>query len=250
MHTTEILPEIAVVDAILLFRRFGVDVIGMGPDAVKAARRDLLHKHHPDRGGDLDTAQSINAAYDLLRNGVPKYRRNAANLKSYRGAQQRRREQLAVLKLCYPDHPDWAWAGCAGEPPTRPIIDAQDFTDPNFIKKAMWELSGHSDGEYTVWGFDGRFFRKHVAVFGAPKVFNYMADAMLTWQTKGSHPHDCRAVFAHEDETGDFYLIYADGKYYGESPLRVHRYFDKTNPQNDREFERALPELLDKLRTG
>jgi len=55
----------------MLFRRFGVDVTGMSREAIKAARRDLLHRHHPDRGGDLDSAQLINAAYDLLKDGVP-----------------------------------------------------------------------------------------------------------------------------------------------------------------------------------
>ena len=106
------------------------------------------------------------------------------------------------------------------------------------------------EAEYTIWGFDGQFFRNHVAVFGSPKTFNYMADAMLTWQTKGSHRHDCRAVFVHEEESGDFYLIYADGKYYGEAALKVRHYPDNLNPQHDREFERALPELLDKLRSN
>ena len=74
MRATEILPEVSVIDAILLFRRLGVDVTGMTPDAVKAARRDLIHTHHPDRGGNLGMAQSINAAYDLIKDGVPKFR--------------------------------------------------------------------------------------------------------------------------------------------------------------------------------
>ena len=74
MRTTEILPEISVIDAILLFRRFGIDVTGMAPETLREARRQLIHRHHPDRGGNLDTAQSINAAFDLLKDGVPKYR--------------------------------------------------------------------------------------------------------------------------------------------------------------------------------
>ena len=60
----------------------------------------------------------------------------------------------------------------------------------------MWELSGHSESEYTIWGFDGRIFRGHVAVFGAPKAFNYMADAMATFQTRGSNRYECRAVLS------------------------------------------------------
>src|SRR5437588_7177595 len=175
MRTTEILPEVSVIDAILLFRRLGVDVSGMTPDAVRAARRDLISQHHPDRGGNLDTAQHINAAYDLLKDGVPKYRGNAFALKMFGRAHQRRRERLAALKLCYPDHPYWAWAGCSGDIPSRPDIHNYDFTDANFIKKAMWELSGHSETEYVLWGFDGHLFRGHMAVFGSPKIFNYMA---------------------------------------------------------------------------
>src|ERR1051326_9509477 len=57
-------------DAIMVFRRLGVDVTGMSREAIKVARRELLHRHHPDRGGDLNTAQLINTAYDLIKDGV------------------------------------------------------------------------------------------------------------------------------------------------------------------------------------
>ncbi len=129
MRATEILPEVSVIDAILLFRRLGVDVTGMTPDAVKAARRDLIHRHHPDRGGNLGMAQSINAAYDLIKQGVPKFRGSASALSSFRRGHQRRREQVAALKLCYPEHPEWVWAGCSGDVPDRCDIHARDFTD-------------------------------------------------------------------------------------------------------------------------
>src|SRR5204862_2798968 len=116
MRTTEILPEVNVIDAILLFRRFGIDVTGMAPETLRAARRQLIHQHHPDRGGNLDTAQSINAAYDLLKYGVPKYRGSAGALSSFRRVHQRR-EQVSVLKLCYPEYPEWVWAGSSGDIP-------------------------------------------------------------------------------------------------------------------------------------
>jgi hypothetical protein len=232
----------------LLFRRLGVDVTGMPSDALREARRQLIHRHHPDRGGDLDTAQSINAAYDLIKDGVPKYRGSAFGLSSFRRAHQRRREQVAALKLCYPEHPEWVWAGCSGDIPGRSDIRNQDFTDINFIKKSMWELSGRSESEYTIWGFDGHVFRGHVTVFGSPKIFNYMADAMLTSQAKGSNRHECRAVFVHEEGSGDFYLIYADGKHYGDGPIKMKHYSFNCNPGHDQDFVRELPDLLNRLR--
>lgn len=221
MRVTEILPEVSVIDAILLFRRLGIDVTGMPADGLREARRRLIHRHHPDRGGSLETAQSINAAYDLLKDGVPKYQASASALRSFRRAHQNRRDQLAALKLCHPEYPEWIWAGCSGEIVSRPEIHKSDFTDINFIKKSLWELSGHSEYEYTIWGFDGRVFRGGVAVFGSPKVFDYMADAMITLQTKGTEPHECRAVFAHEKASRELYLIYANGKHYGDSPVKM-----------------------------
>jgi hypothetical protein len=247
MRETEILPEVNVIDAILLFRRFGVDVTGMAADDLKGARRELIHRHHPDRGGDLNAAQSINAAYDLLKDGVPKYRGTDFALKWFRRKHQGRREQVAALKLCYPDHPEWAWAGYSGDAPSRPVIHNNDFTDINFIKKTMWELSGHSDIEYTIWGFDGRSFRGQVAVFATPKAFNYMADAMIMCQTKGSYRCDCRAVFAYQEESKNLFLIYADGKYYGDNPITMQCSCER-DPEEDRDFVQNLPLILDRLR--
>src|SRR5256885_119562 len=129
MRTTEILPEVNVIDAILLFRRFGIDVTGMAPETLREARRQLIHRHHPDRGGNLDTAQSINAAFDLLKDGVPKYRGSPFALGSFRRTHQNRRDQLLAVKLCYPEYPEWVWAGCSGDVPGRADIAIQDFTD-------------------------------------------------------------------------------------------------------------------------
>lgn len=248
IYTTDLLPSVAVIDAILLFRRFGVDVTGMEAEQVNAARRQLLNKHHPDRGGELDTAQSINAAHDLLKYGVPKYHATTSALKAFCRAHPKRRQQVAAFKLCYPEHPEWAWAGYSGDRPARPSIHHNDFTDVNFIKKTMWELSGHSDIEYTIWGFDSAQFRGHVTVFGTPKIFDYMADAMLTWHTKGSnHRSGCRAVFVHNEEIKDFYLIYSDGKYYGDTMLKMEPCSFNFDPQEDRAFVESLPMKLDRL---
>jgi curved DNA-binding protein CbpA len=80
MSENEISVPIAAQDAISLFQRLGFDVAGMSPEAIKVIRRQLLNQYHPDRGGDLNTAQLINAAYDLLKNGVPNTRSCGARL--------------------------------------------------------------------------------------------------------------------------------------------------------------------------
>ena len=47
------------------------DVIGVSQksdiDEIKRAYHKLAMKHHPDRGGDVSTMQSINEAYNILR---------------------------------------------------------------------------------------------------------------------------------------------------------------------------------------
>jgi hypothetical protein len=39
------------------------------PELVKAAHKTLALLHHPDRGGDLRTMQTINSAFDLITKG-------------------------------------------------------------------------------------------------------------------------------------------------------------------------------------
>ena len=43
--------------------------LGATPDEVRAAHRRKLQEHHPDRGGDPDTAARINQARDVLLEG-------------------------------------------------------------------------------------------------------------------------------------------------------------------------------------
>jgi hypothetical protein len=228
--------EISVQGAISLFRRLGFDVAKMAPEALKATRRQLLSQHHPDRGGDLNTAQLINAAYDLLKNGVPNLALYGEDLDLYE-----------THKAENPGYPEWAWAGYAGGVPD-PKIYHNDFSDVNFIKKSMWELSSHSETEYTIWGFDGHLFRGYVAVFGSPKIFHYMATAMITWLATGGNPCECRAVFVTPRNTRDIYLIYTDGKYYSDQPIKMHHQSFNFNPGNDQNFINRLPEVLNQLK--
>jgi DnaJ-class molecular chaperone len=44
------------------------EILGVSPSAtaveIKARRRELLERHHPDKGGDPAQAAEVNAAYD------------------------------------------------------------------------------------------------------------------------------------------------------------------------------------------
>jgi hypothetical protein len=44
------------------------------------------------------------------------------------------------------------------------------------------------------------------------------------------------------------YLIYADGIYYGDQPIQMEHESFNANPDNDQQFSRRLPEILDRLK--
>jgi hypothetical protein len=254
--------------ALSIFKQLGIDVAGMGPAEIKAARNRLLAVCHPDRGGPLELAQEINAAYELLRNGAPPARtcETAACGPLDRAGERRCQSPSALawddeeVRPARPTYhangvsekpkapiPDWAWAGYSGGPLPNPQISRNNFTDPNFFKKAMWELSGKSRREYTVRGYDGAAFSQWITVYGSPAVFSYMAAAMVEWQSTAGA---CRAVFANERGSRALHLIFADGKCYGDAPLVISHNAFNENPQNDQTFTRfTLPIFLDRMKS-
>jgi len=126
----------------------------------------------------------------------------------------------------------------------------RDYTNINYIKQHLYDLAletGDQIKRWTIWGFDGHFFRHTVTVEGNPKIFKDMAEAMLVWQTRGGNSYPCRAVFvSHASEPKIIYLIYADGKYYDQPIPFKHESFN-LNPGNDRQFLDSIPDRLDDL---
>src|SRR5438128_2690888 len=137
--------------AIDTFQKYGVDVVEMPLDQIRKARNILLQKCHPDAGGKLDDAQAINAAFDLLRKIPPHFLKPPPD--------QRRPTQPQ------PQPDKWIWAGHSDAKPPNSTILKNDFTDLNFIKKSMWELSGYSNEEWTLYGYDGRLFTRTIIVY-------------------------------------------------------------------------------------
>ena len=65
------LMEMSMAEAERVFTLLGVDVQNIDDEALKKEYRNLLMKHHPDKGGNVETAQMITSAYDVLK-GKPR----------------------------------------------------------------------------------------------------------------------------------------------------------------------------------
>ena len=230
--------EMSYQDAVQVYAQHGVDIRNMDDAAIKKAYRRLMQKHHPDRGGNLETAQDLAAAQDALEKGTSA----PTPRQGYRGGRRSTRSET----------PTWAWAGHAGGMPPSANIYSADYRDINYIKKRMWELSGKSKNEYTIWQYDGAYFRGVFSVFGSEKIFNEMAKAMRVWGSSGN-PYHTRAIFVterkHESAPSEreLKLIYLDGDFLGDDPFLLHHNSFNANPGNDEEFMRDLPNQLNKV---
>lgn len=214
--------------AVGVFGRFGVPNAGqLSPSDLNDAHKRLIRQHHPDTGGDPEAAAYINSAFDTLKQGGG-------------GSSQTFRKE--------PDEDTtWAMAGHSGGMADSAHIYQQDYRDMNYIKKRMWELSGHKLQEWTIYGFDGAFLRHSLTVYGSPEIFTEMAKAMIIWQTKGGNSYPCRAVLVNRRREQRYFIIWADGRFYDKRPIEVECDSFNNNPGNDPQFRHRLSKLLDQL---
>jgi hypothetical protein len=216
-------------EAIKVFIGSGIDPDDLRtPERLKKARNALAFKYHSDMTGQGDDAiKLINAAYDVLKDRpAPATDANKPDVDTYE---------------------PWAQAGWSGGMRNSSSIHRNDYTDVNFIKKRMWELSDHSREEWSIMGFDGNFMRANTTVYGSPKIFDEMAKAMVTWQTKGSNSYDCRAVIVSKRGSHKYYLIWADDKSYANDPIELESDSFNENPSNDRSLGPRLRKLIDDM---
>jgi len=239
MNILETLDETTMQGAVAIFRALGLEVTGTDPAELRKYRNRLMMQHHPDRTGNTKAAQKINAAYDILT-GKQSPRATPST------GDQGQAGPAGYTRNAERGTPVWARAGYSGALRPNATISRSNYTDINFIKMSMWELSGRSQEEYAIWGFDGAAFRNAVTVYGSPRIFFYMATAMLELQTKGCRPCACRAVIVTDNGNRNFWLIYADGKYF-DDPISLEHGSFNDNPSNDHSFRQQLPDLLDRL---
>ncbi len=124
------------------------------------------------------------------------------------------------------------------------LILREDYSDRNFLKKRLWELSGHSTEEWTLWAFDGQELLPPVVAYGSDAIFPEMAKAMLRNGRRGFRSP--RAVLAQApNERYEVVVLHADGRL-REPPVAL----SLSSPDGlarDRAFLIGLPSRLDAL---
>ena len=210
-----------------VLRRHGMAAAGgLAPDELKRRWQELARRHHPDLGGDTRAMQEINAAYSALKPQTAGGARDTASPR-VRGL------------------PAWAWAGHAGGG-TVPdeLILRQDCSDRNFLKRRLWELSGRSSEEWTLWAFDGRDLLPPVVSYGSEAIFPEMADAMLRHGRRGFRTP--RAVLAQAPhERYEVLVLHSDGRQH--EPPAALSLSCPGGLARDRAFLIELPGRLDAL---
>lgn len=206
-----------------ILRRHGLDAEGLAPAELKRRWQELARQHHPDLGGDVRAMQEINAAYSFLK---PSSGAGDSGCPRVRGL------------------PAWAWAGHRDGSAPDALILREDYTDRNFLKKRLWELSGRCTQEWTLWAFDGYELRPPVVTYGSDAILPEMAKAMLRHGRRGFRAP--RAILAQApEERFEVLLLHADGQAYAPPmPLSLS---GADGLARDRAFVLGLPGRLDAL---
>ena len=157
-----------------LFADAGLSVRHLDDAGLRRAWIAALRRAHPDHGGSHDRAAALNEAYHVLRT-------TTAERLAVRKAQQFRASTRDPLRNGVAV---WAWAGAAGGRPSD-RIERLDLTDRNFVKRRLWEVSGGSRDEWTIWPFDGARFLDSLTAYASPVAFEDMVKAASGYARQG-----------------------------------------------------------------
>jgi hypothetical protein len=140
-----------------------------------------------------------------------------------------------------------------------------DFTNLNYCKKRIWQKSMSarygadwanwwpentrpSLAEFTIWAWDGHYFRGVFTVFCDPSVLGYAGKAMEEWNSGGGNSYKTEAVFAAvKHNGGDLELIRLKGHDVADKRSKFVYSSFNSNPGNDDFFCRNLQGRLDDL---
>lgn len=211
-----------------VLRDHGLDAAGLAPSELRRRRQDLARRHHHDLGGDVRSMQEINAAYSFLKPQAAEGRRDDSSPR-VNGS------------------PAWAWAGHHGASSPDELILREDYSDRNYLKKRLWELSGRSKEEWTLWAFDGQELLPPVTTYGCSAIFPEMAKAMLRHGRRGFRWP--RAILAQAPSgRHELLVLHSDGR--AQQPPVPLPLSCAGGPAHDRAFLMGLPGRLDSLAAG
>jgi len=171
------------------------------------------------QGKDDDLSQKMVAVYRFLRANEPEQTNNHQLWKPEK-------------KIDRTGAPPWAkdvndWT-----------IKKNDYTDANYLRKHIWELSGEPKGPaVSLWIWDGTKFTTHIVVIAKTSLFMEMAKAMVIFSAKKA-----RAIFMN-GESDKMILLYVDGRYL-HHPIALTMRSENRNPNNDWNFVSRLPRKL------
>ncbi len=151
-----------------IFAQHGVEASRLDESSLHRAWLRVARSVHPDGGGRHAEAASLNAAYAVLRERAQRLAggRPAPMAAPRPAADDPLRDGVAV----------WAWAG-ATQLPLSDRIARADYSDRNYVKRQMWELSGRRTDEWTIWPFDGQAFAEPLTVYATSDQFGEMVRA-------------------------------------------------------------------------
>jgi len=213
---------------------------------IKNRYRELARKFHPDlHPGDAIAEESfkqISNAYETLEN---------ANLETkirHRPSERRpsegdpwgiRRDQRFYQEYDQPRHttaPEW-------ETDKRSIYHevGDSFRNLNYCKKTIYEEAKKQGEveEYTLWAWDGMYFRGVFSVYANPSVFGLAGEAMQTWNESGC-PYNTAVVFIAKKGSRILHLIRHNGVDVSDQGITYEHESVNMSPSNDQSFVRFL----------
>ena len=233
-----------------IFADFGVpNASSMEKTKLKNYYIALVKKHHPDAGGRNSDMQYINAAYDVLKSSPKSSGYDAGDeswshqkkYDDYFGHNSQRQQRSSER----PNKPSgWAQAGWSGGIPYNSHIYNETFHDLNFCKKTAWEISGkppcNKDNEYTIWNWDGNFFRGVFSVYAVPEKLFEISKMMQEWD---SWINSTAVFFTKKNDSNRIYLVNLRGKEINPPKEFEHESFN-ANAGNDQSFVNFLRKNL------
>jgi hypothetical protein len=207
------------------------DFKNMSSEQFANFRKNQIKNSHPDNpdnhSKNIDL-QTLNRAFDVLKNIRPELLNNSNFRKS--------NNPTIIVPKWQPD-----------KHAMNNKIHNETYRDQNFIKKHIWEISGESGEIYTIDAFSGDSFQSRLKVYGSPNVFEDMAQAMRVWNANGANIDKAtRAVFvSSKDHPKTLFLIYADGRSFAQRPLPLD--YTGTSQYDDKNFQQKIVSILDKI---
>ena len=203
----------------------------MTKEEIKKRYRELALKYHPDKTrGDKkseDLFKLISEAYQVVSDSGFKTK---SDPKQHWTPPRREYTGRGV--------PSWQT-----DPMSSYNRVGKDFRDINFCKKTIYdEAKKHGEvNRYSVWAWDGSFFRGTWSVFANPQVFGLIGEAMEIWNGSGN-PYNTVAVFVQPHASKTLELVRENGvDVSGQGITHEHESFNG-NPGNDQHFSRLMRE--------